>query len=73
MNKEKAFVTWAKEHNYDLKKDAGIKLFFEGALTLTDIPIKNTYSSTHTESAWQSWEAAWERAMEEDQRMTRNF
>jgi len=73
MNKEKAFVTWAKEHNYDLKKDAGIKLFFEGALTLTDIPIKNTYSSTHTESAWQSWEAAWEKAVEEDQRMTRNF
>ena len=67
MSKEKAFVIWAKKHNYDLKKDAGIKLFFEGALTLTNIPIKNTYSSTHTESAWQSWEAAWEKAVAEDQ------
>ena len=48
MNKEKAFITWAKEHSYNLKKDVGCKLFVDGELTLTNIPIKNTYSSTHT-------------------------
>ena len=68
MNKEKAFIVWAKEHSYNLKKDVGCKLFVDGELTLTDIPIKNTYSSTHTESAWQSWEASWEKASEEDQK-----
>lgn len=67
MNKEKTFIAWAKEHNYNLKKDVGCQLFVEGELSLTDIPIKNIYSSTHTESAWQSWEAAWEKAVAEGQ------
>ena len=72
MSKKKAFIEWANGHNYNLKKDVGCKVFVEDKLTLTDIPIKNTYSSTHTESAWQSWEAAWEKAAEEDQQMKRN-
>ena len=37
MNKEKAFIVWAKEHSYNLKKDVGCKLFVDGELTLTDL------------------------------------
>jgi len=66
MGKEELFIVWAKKHNYNLKKDVGCKLFVEGELTLTNIPIQNTYLSTHTESAWQSWEASWEKAVAED-------
>ena len=67
MSKEKEFIVWAKEHSYNLKKDVGFKLFVEGELILTGNQIKNTYSNTHTESAWQSWEAAWEKAQLDDQ------
>jgi len=58
MDIEKLFIKWAQKHKYNLRMDNGYKLFINGELEDIDVEIKNKYSSTHTQSAWEAWQEA---------------
>ena len=58
MDIEKLFIKWARKHKYNLRIDNGYKLFIDGELEDIDVEIKNKYSSTHTQSAWEAWQEA---------------